>query len=84
MRKTGRLITVSECYARVSVGEDIIRRVMDYRFPNGRTGFSYLDGPPILLAAKNTPVPMSAPLEDASVPTRADIIEAARKLVGRR
>lgn len=84
VRKTGRLITVSECYARVSVGEDIIRRVMDYRFPNGRTGFSYLDGPPILLAAKNTPVPMSAPLEDASVPSRADIIDAARKLVGRR
>jgi pyruvate/2-oxoglutarate/acetoin dehydrogenase E1 component/TPP-dependent pyruvate/acetoin dehydrogenase alpha subunit len=82
VRKTGRLITVSECYARVSVGEDIIRRVIDYRFPNGRTGFSYLDGPPILLAAKNTPVPMSAPLEDASVPTRADIIHAARALVG--
>lgn len=84
VRKTGRLITVSECYARVSVGEDILRRVSDFRFPNGRTGFSYLDGPPILLAAKNTPVPMSAPLEDASVPTRDDIVDAARKLVGTR
>jgi pyruvate/2-oxoglutarate/acetoin dehydrogenase E1 component/TPP-dependent pyruvate/acetoin dehydrogenase alpha subunit len=84
LRKTGRLIVICECYGRASAGEDILRRAMEYRFPNGRTGFSYLDGPPILLAAKDTPVPMSAPLEDASVPTRADIIDAARALVGRR
>jgi 2-oxoisovalerate dehydrogenase E1 component len=80
VRKTGRLIVVSECYSRVSVGEHIIRRVMEHRFENGRTGFTYLDGPPILLAGKDTPIPMSAPLEDAVVPTVPDIIEAARRL----
>jgi pyruvate/2-oxoglutarate/acetoin dehydrogenase E1 component/TPP-dependent pyruvate/acetoin dehydrogenase alpha subunit len=80
VRKTGRLITVTECYSRVSVGEHIARRVIEHRFENGRTGFTYLDAPPVLLAGKDTPIPMSAPLEDAVVPTVADIVEAARRL----
>jgi len=80
VRKTGRLVMVQECFPRASVGEDIIRRVMEYRFENGRTGFSYLDGPPVLLAAADTPIPMSAPLEDAAVPTVAGIVEACRRL----
>jgi 2-oxoisovalerate dehydrogenase E1 component len=80
VRKTGRLVMVQECYPRASVGEDIIRRVMEHRFENGRIGFSYLDGPPMLLAAADTPVPMSAPLEDAAVPSVAAIVEACRKL----
>jgi pyruvate/2-oxoglutarate/acetoin dehydrogenase E1 component len=58
----------------------VIRRVMEYRFENGRTGFTYLDGPPLMLAGKHTPIPMSAPLEDAVVPTRDDIIAAVRAL----
>src|SRR5262249_51284228 len=82
VRKTGRLITVTECYGRVSVGEHIIRRVSEHRFANGRTGFTYFDGPPIALAGKDPPIPMSAPLEDAVVPTVADIVDAARKLHG--
>jgi pyruvate/2-oxoglutarate/acetoin dehydrogenase E1 component/TPP-dependent pyruvate/acetoin dehydrogenase alpha subunit len=80
VRKTGRLVMVQECYPRASVGEDIIRRVMEYRFENGRTGFSYLDGPPTLLAAAHTPVPMSTPLEEAAVPSVMGIVEACRKL----
>lgn len=80
VRKTGRLVMIQECYPRASVGEDIIRRVMEYRFENGRTGFSYLDGPPTLLAAADTPVPMSAPLEEVCVPTVAGIVEACRRL----
>jgi pyruvate/2-oxoglutarate/acetoin dehydrogenase E1 component len=80
LRKTGRLVVVGECYARASFGEDVIRRVLEYRFENGRTGFTYLDGPPILLGGKHTPIPMSAPLEDAVVPTREDIINAVRSL----
>lgn len=80
VRKTGRLVVVQECYPRASVGESIIRRVMEYRFENGRTGFSYLDGPPTLLAAAHTPIPMSTPLEEAAVPTVTGIVEACRRL----
>lgn len=80
VRKTGRLVMIQECYPRASVGESIIRSVMEYRFENGRTGFSYLDGPPTLLAAADTPVPMSPPLEDVCVPTVAGIVAACRSL----
>ncbi len=80
VRKTGRLVMVQECYPRASVGESIIRKVMEYRFENGRTGFSYLDGPPTLLAAADTPVPMSTPLEEACVPTVGGIVDACRRL----
>jgi 2-oxoisovalerate dehydrogenase E1 component len=80
VRKTGRLVMVQECYPRASVGESIIRQVMEHRFENGRIGFSYLDGPPTLLAAAHTPVPMSTPLEEAAVPSVMDIVEAVRRL----
>jgi len=80
VRNTGRLVVVQECYPRASVGEDIIRRVMEYRFENGRSGFSYLDGPPLLLAASDTPIPMSARLEEAAVPSVGGIVEACRRL----
>lgn len=80
VRKTGRLVMVQECFPRASVGESIIRSVMEYRFENGRTGFSYLDGPPTLLAAADTPIPMSAPLEDAAVHSVLGIAEACRRL----
>src|SRR5262249_60430684 len=78
VRKTGRLVMVGECYARASFGEDLIRRVLEYRFENGRTGFTYLDGPPILLGGKHTPIPMSAPPKDAIMPTRDNRLTAVR------
>jgi pyruvate/2-oxoglutarate/acetoin dehydrogenase E1 component len=80
VRKTGRLVMVQECYPHASAGQDIIQRVMAHRFENGRLGFTYLDGPPILLAAAHTPVPMSTPLEEAAVPSVAGIVEACRSL----
>ncbi len=80
VRKTGRLVVAQECYPRASVGESLIRQVMEYRFDNGRSGFSYLDGMPTLLAAADTPVPMSTPLEEAAVPTVEGIAAAVRGL----
>jgi pyruvate/2-oxoglutarate/acetoin dehydrogenase E1 component len=94
VRKTGRLITVSEGYPRCGVGAEITRQLMNYRFTSppsseegargrsfGPTGFDYLDAQPILLSGKDCPIPMSEPLEDACVPTVADIVEAVRAVV---
>jgi len=92
VRRTGRLITVSEGYPRCGVGAEIARRLMEYRFTEvyppyerwaggGPTGFDYLDAPPILLSGKDCPIPMSEPLEDACVPTVADIVEAVKAIV---
>lgn len=81
VRKTGRLITVSEGYTRCGVGSEIVRAVMEYKFENGRLCFDYLDAPPVILAAKDVPIPMSEPLEDAAVPSRDDIIRAVRQVI---
>jgi pyruvate/2-oxoglutarate/acetoin dehydrogenase E1 component len=81
VRKTGRLITVSEDFPRCGVGPEIVRQYMDYKFDDGHIGFDYLDAQPIMLAAKDCPVPMSAPLEEACVPTVEDIIEAVKAIV---
>ena len=81
VRKTGRLITVSEGYPRCGVGAEIARQLMEYKFEDGFTGFDYLDAQPIMLSGKDCPIPMSEPLEDACVPTVEDIIEAIRQII---
>lgn len=81
VRRTGRLITVSEGYPRCGVGAEIVRQVVEYKFEDGNTGFDYLDAQPIMLSGKDCPIPMSEPLEDACVPTVADIVEAVRTIV---
>jgi len=81
VRKTGRLITVSEGYPRCGVAGEIVRQVMEYRFEDGSTGFDYLDSQPVMLSGKDCPIPMSEPLEDACVPTVGDIVDAVKKVV---
>lgn len=81
VRKTGRLVTVSEGYPRCGVGAEIARQFMEYRFEDGSMGFDYLDAQPVLLSGKDCPIPMSEPLEDAVVPTVADIIESVKAIV---
>ena len=81
VRKTGRLITVSEGYPRCGVGPEIARQLFGYKFEDGATGFDYLDAQPIFLSGKDCPIPMSEPLEDACVPTVADVVEAVKAVV---
>jgi len=81
VRKTGKIITVSEGYPRCGVGAEIVRQLSEYSFDNGRTGFDYLDARPIMLSGKDCPIPMSEPLEDAVVPTREDIIRAVKSVL---
>jgi pyruvate dehydrogenase E1 component beta subunit len=81
VRRTGRLITVSEGYPRCGVGAEIVRQVTEYKFEDGNTGFDYLDAQPIMLSGKDCPIPMSEPLEDACVPTVVDIVEAVKAIV---
>ncbi len=80
VRRTGKLITVSEGFPRCGVASELTRQIMEYKFEDGTSGFDYLDAQPIMLSGKDCPIPMSEPLEDACVPTVEDIIEAARTL----
>ena len=42
--------------------------------------FNHLDGPILRVAAPDTPVPFSTPLEEYSLPKAADVVAAAKKL----
>jgi 2-oxoisovalerate dehydrogenase E1 component len=79
VKKTGRLVIVSEGFPICGVAGEIMRQVMDYEFENGYTGWDYLDAKPLLLSGLDCPIPMSEPLEDAVVPHRDSILEAVRK-----
>ncbi len=82
VRKTGRLITVSEGFCWCGAGREIAGQYMEYDFGDGSHGFDYLDGRPINLAAKDAPPPMSEPLEEASIPSVEQIVEAVKHAVG--
>ena len=71
--KTGRLLVVHDAPRRGGVGAEIVRRVAE-------EGFDLLQRPPRVLGGLNTPMPYSAPLEDACLPQPEDIAAAVREL----
>jgi pyruvate/2-oxoglutarate/acetoin dehydrogenase E1 component/TPP-dependent pyruvate/acetoin dehydrogenase alpha subunit len=82
VRRTGRLITVSEGFCWCGAGREIAGQCMEYDFGDGSRGFDYLDARPINLAARDVPPPMSEPLEEASIPSVEQIAEAVKHAVG--
>jgi len=81
VRKTGRLVTVAESFNMCGTGAEIVRRLVEYKYENGRTGFDYLDAAPVNLAAADVPPPMSEPLENESIPTVNKIVAAVKNLM---
>ena len=81
VKKTGRLITVSEGFCTCGAGREIAGALMEYRFSDGTGGFDYLDSAPVNLAAADVPPPMSEPLELASIPSVEKIVETVRAMV---
>ena len=81
VRKTGRLVTVSEGFGTCGVGREITGQLMEYAFGDGSHGFDYLDAAPVNLAAADVPPPMSEPLETASIPSIEEIVKAVKAVV---
>ncbi len=81
VRKTGRLITVSEGFGICGAGREITGQYLSYKFSDGTCGFDYLEAPPVNLAAADAPPPMSEPLELASIPSVEKIVEAVKEIV---
>jgi pyruvate/2-oxoglutarate/acetoin dehydrogenase E1 component len=82
VKKTGRLITVSEGFGWCGVGREIAGQFMEYDFGDGSRGFDYLDCRPTNMAALDVPPPMSEPLENASIPSVEQIVAAVKQSVG--
>jgi 2-oxoisovalerate dehydrogenase E1 component len=74
VKKTGRLVGVTEAYENTSFINEIMAQVNDH-------AFDYLDAPMVRVAALNVPVPRAEVLEDIAIPNTARIVAACRKVV---
>ncbi len=74
VKKTGRLVVVSEACRRGSVAADISAMVTE-------EAFDWLDAPIKIVAGLNTPIPYNSTLEQASIPHAADIVKAVKEIV---
>ena len=67
VRKTGRLVVVTEAARTGSVASEVVARVCD-------EAFAALRSPPVRVTAKDVPMPYSAPLERAVLPQVEDVV----------
>ena len=73
VKKTSRMVVVTEACSRGSVASDISAKVTE-------KAFDYLDAPIKIVAGLNTPIPYNSTLEQASIPHTSDIVKAVREL----
>ncbi|HEX5069053.1 MAG TPA: thiamine pyrophosphate-dependent enzyme [Vicinamibacterales bacterium] len=73
-KHTGRVLIVHEDSRTGGIGESVAAIVQE-------EAFEWLDAPVRIMGALDTPVPYSPPLEEAFLPSEADIEKAARLLV---
>lgn len=73
VKKTSKAIVLHEATLTGGIGGEIAARITE-------KVFEYLDGPVVRLAAPDTPVPYSPPLEQAFLPDKAKLLEKARWL----
>jgi pyruvate/2-oxoglutarate/acetoin dehydrogenase E1 component/TPP-dependent pyruvate/acetoin dehydrogenase alpha subunit len=74
VKKTGRVVGVTEAYENTSFINEVMAVIND-------VAFDYLDAPMVRVAALNVPVPRAEILEDQAIPNVARIVAACRKVV---
>ena len=74
VKKTGRLVVVTEACKRGSVASDISAKVTE-------KAFDWLDAPIRIVAGLNTPIPYNSTLEQASIPHTKDIVTAVKDII---
>lgn len=72
--KTWHVLVVDEGYRSFGVGAEIAARIYE-------GAFDYLDAPVARLGAADVPVPFAPSLEDLTIPTSDQIVEAVRRLL---
>ncbi len=77
VRKTGRVVGVTEGYRTGSFISELFTRINE-------VAFDWLDAPMVRVAAADVPVPMSETLEDAAIPNVDAIIAGVRDTLRRR
>ena len=74
VKKTGRLVGLTEAYENTSFINEVMAQVNDL-------AFDYLDAPMVRVASLNVPVPRAEILEDMAIPNVQRIVAACRKVV---
>jgi pyruvate/2-oxoglutarate/acetoin dehydrogenase E1 component len=74
VKKTGRLICLSEAYENTGFINEVMAQVNEQ-------AFDYLDAPMVRVASANVPVPRAEVLEDQAIPNLDRIMRACRKVV---
>jgi pyruvate/2-oxoglutarate/acetoin dehydrogenase E1 component len=72
VKKTGRVVGVTEAYKTGSFISELAMRIQE-------EVFDWLDAPVVRVAAADVPVPMSESLEDAAIPNVEAIIAGIRQ-----
>ena len=75
VKKTHRVVVVHEAHERVGFGAEVIAQVVTH-------AFDYLDAPPARVANPNVPTPFSRTLEELSIPSAGQVVQAVKRLVG--
>ena len=74
VKKTGRLVGVSEAYENTGFINEVLMQINEQ-------AFDYLDAPMVRVAAANVPVPRAENLEDIAIPNTRRVMEACRKVM---
>ena len=74
VRKTSKALVLHEDTLTCGVGAEIAARITEHAFDS-------LDGPVVRVAAADTPIPFSPPLEKAFLPSLETVLEKARWLL---
>ena len=72
LEKTGRIVVVDESTPRCGIASDVAALCVD-------RGFDFLDAPVKRVTAPHSPVPFSAVLEDAFMPSAEQVVAAVRE-----
>ncbi|HEV2763513.1 MAG TPA: alpha-ketoacid dehydrogenase subunit beta [Pyrinomonadaceae bacterium] len=73
VKKTSRVLVLHEAARTGGIGGEIAATIAE-------EAFEWLDAPVVRVAATDTPVPYSPPLEEYHLPQLRDVLDAARKL----
>jgi pyruvate/2-oxoglutarate/acetoin dehydrogenase E1 component len=74
VRKTNRVVVVSEDVSRGGVTSELSTLIMD-------KAFDFLDAPVVRVAADNTPVPFGPAAEKRAIPQTEDILAAVHAVL---
>jgi pyruvate dehydrogenase E1 component beta subunit len=74
VRKTNRVVVAEEGWKYYGTGQGISALIYEH-------AFDYLDAPVGLVTGKDVPMPYSKVLERAALPTKAEVVAAARAIV---